>query len=154
MTRIPSNIPPQGPVPPKKSGGAKEGGSGELPKGPVHPEGGGRVPFAMDGKAMAIADELYKLAKEARGQELSFEEMIEKAMKESGLTNPQAAMEEADKKLQKEIETTLDQIKQNKDLMEEAEAWQSLADLLESNMSEDQMRAFMGVLQSEVKGLK
>ena len=142
-------IPPQGP---KKSG--DKGEAHEAPKVPARPEGGGKVPFAMDAQAMAIADELYKLAKEARGHELSFEEIIEKVMKETGLVDPQAAMEEADRKLQEEIETTLTQIKQNKDLMEEAEAWQSLADLLESNLSSEQVRSFMDMLQSEVRGLQ
>ena len=160
MIHIPGGVPPQGrPQGPKKVGAPKENAPAQeeaavrVPQRP--PEGKGRMPMpAMDARAMAISEELRKLEREARGKELSFEEIIEKVIKETGLVNPQAAMEEADRALQKEIETALDQIKNNKNLMEEADAWQNLAELLESNLTDDQVRSLFDVLQSEVHGLK
>ena len=62
-------------------------------------------------------------------------------------------MEAANKKLQKEIEIELQKIKDNKDLMEEAEDWQKFAELL-SRMAPEHVDALLGLLKQEVKALQ
>jgi uncharacterized iron-regulated protein len=61
-------------------------------------------------------------------------------------------MEEASRKLQKEIDKTLDDIKQNKELMEEAEAWEAFAKILDSKLSDNQKREFLSLLGESIKG--
>ena len=106
----------------------------------------------MDSHAMAVR--FAALAMEARERELSMAKIIEQAIEETGMTNPQAAMEEVNKRMQKEIEEVLNDIKSNKELMEEAEAWEALGDLLESNLTSEQAQAFIDLVESHIKGLK
>ena len=80
--------------------------------------------------------------------------IIEEAIERTGMTNPQAAMEEVNKHMQKEIEEVLNEIKNNKELMEEAEAWEALGDLLESNLTKEQAEAFIDLVQSQIRGMK
>ena len=80
--------------------------------------------------------------------------IIEQAIAATGMTNPEAAMEEVNKRLQKEIDGVLNEIKSNKELMEEAEAWQALGDLLESNLSKDQVEAFIELVKSQIQSMK
>ncbi|MBU0573043.1 MAG: hypothetical protein ABIJ26_00135 [Candidatus Margulisiibacteriota bacterium] len=152
MAGIPSNIPPAAPPPPP--GGRKGvGRSGEQPA-PARPEGGmnvGRGPEHMDAAAMAVA--LAAAAAKAREKELSFEEIIQRVIDMTGITNAQDAMEEANRKIHKEIEAELQRIKDNKDLMEEAEAWEEFAQMLESEMGEEQAQTFVNLLNAEVRGL-
>jgi hypothetical protein len=96
---------------------------------------------------------LAGLAKEAKEKLLSFDDILKKVMDETGITNPQAAMEEANKRLQEEIEATLDEIKQNKALMEEAEAWEAFAQILEGQLSQDQIKEFLNMLGDSVRGI-
>jgi len=107
--------------------------------------------------ARAIAVRLAASASEAKkkdvDKELKFEEIVKKVIEQTGLKDAQAAMEEASKRIQKEIETVLEEIKSNRDLMEEAEAWQHFADLLESHLSEEQIETFFGLLKEEVSKL-
>ena len=147
-------IPSTGPTPPPPSGPLKKEGQTEAarPQVPV-PKGGekGSV-LLMDSHAMAVR--FAALAMEARERELSMAKIIEQAIEETGMTNPQAAMEEVNKRMQKEIEEVLNDIKSNKELMEEAEAWEALGDLLESNLTSEQAQAFIDLVESHIKGLK
>jgi len=77
--------------------------------------------------------------------------IVEQAIEETGMTNPQAAMEEVNKRLQVEMDAVLEEIKSNKELMEEAEAWEALGDLLESNLSQDQLQAFIALVEGHIK---
>lgn len=151
MIRIPGEgpkVPPQiPPVPPRK-----EGEETTKPARPVSPESkapGGRGPYELDAHSMAVA--LAALAKEAKEKELSFEEIIQKVIDETGMTNPQEAMEEANRKLHKEIEETLEEIKANKDLMQEAEAWEAFARILDSKLSNEQKQEFLSLLGESIK---
>ena len=55
---------------------------------------------------------------------------------------------------EKEIEEVMDEIKNNKELMEEAESWKSLGDLLESNLSPEQAQAFVALVEDHIKEMK
>jgi uncharacterized iron-regulated protein len=101
-----------------------------------------------------MAVRLAALAGEAKERELSMAKIIERAIEETGMTNPQAAMEEVNKHLQKEIDEVLNEIKNNKELMEEAEAWEALGDLLESNLTKEQAEAFIELVQGHIRGMK
>jgi hypothetical protein len=114
-------------------------------KTPAQP-GIGRGP-EMD--AHSIATRLAILATEAKEKELKFEDIIDRAIAETGLTNPQSALEEANRKQQKEIEDEIIAIKENKELMEDAEAWQEFAQLL-SNMNGEQVEGFLGLLKDTI----
>jgi hypothetical protein len=112
----------------------------------------GRGP-EMDARALAVR--LAALATEAKEKDVAaeeFERILEEVIKLTGLKDPQAAMEAANKKLQEEIETELEKIKANKELMDEAESWQKFGELL-SKMNKEQVEAFIGLLQNEIKAL-
>ena len=117
-------------------------------KMPVQP-GIGRGP-ELD--AHAIATRLALLATEAKEKELKFADIIDRIIAETGMTNPQGAMEEANRKIQREIEEEIAKIKENKELMDEAEGWQMLERMLLA-MNEEQAGAFLGLLREAVKGL-
>ncbi len=151
-------IPPDGPKVPPSSipplSPKKPGEDESKPIRPMPPEAkapGGKGPYELDSHAMAVA--LAALAKEAKEKELSFEEIIQRVIEETGMTNPQEAMEEANKKLQEEIDKTLDEIKQNKDLMEEAEAWEAFARILDSKLSDQQKGEFLSLLGESIRGV-
>ena len=156
MIRVPGEgkppIPP--PITPKEAGKeAKKGEerAGKPAKAPARPDIG-RGP-EMDARAIAVR--LAALATEAKKKEIAaeeFERILNEVIELTGLKDPQAALEEANRKLQKEIELELEKIKANKDLMEEAESWQKFAELL-SQMNEEQINAFIGLLQSEIRAL-
>ncbi len=147
VPKVPPHIPP---VPPKKGEG-EEAKASKVARGPEGRPGVARGPYELDAHAIAIA--LAALAKDAKQRELSFEEIIQRVIKETGMTNPQAAMEEANRKLQKQIEEILREIKQNKELMEEAEAWEAFAQILEGRLSQDQIKEFLGMLGNSIRGL-
>lgn len=156
MIRVPHgkpHVPP--PVAPKEA--AKEAQKAGEEKGqpakaaPARP-GIGRGP-EMDSRAIAVR--LAALATEAKEKEVAaeeFERILEEVIKLTGLKEPQAAMEAANKKLQKEIEIELMRIKDNKDLMEEAEDWQKFSELL-SQMNPEQVESLIGLLQGEIRAL-
>ena len=150
MIKIPSSgqTPPPPAVPPQR-GGKEEGRRVEMP---VPKAGGDKGIMPMDSHAMAVR--FAALAVEAKKKELSMAKIIEQAIEETGMTNPQAAMEEVNKRMQKEIEDVLNDIKSNKELMEEAEAWEALGDLLESNLTSEQAQAFIDLVESHIRGLK
>jgi hypothetical protein len=150
MIKIPSSgmTPPQGPVPPKKSGQEE----GRRIEQPAPKAGGDQGVRPLDSHAMAVR--LAVLATEAKEKELSMGKIIERAIEQTGMTNPQAAIEEIDKRLQKEIEQVLDEIKSNKELMEEAEAWEALGDLLERNLTKDQAEAFISLVEEQIRHIK
>ncbi|NQT29852.1 MAG: hypothetical protein HQ596_04705 [Candidatus Saganbacteria bacterium] len=105
--------------------------------------------------ARAIAVRLAALATEAKKKEIAheeFERILEEVINLTGLKNAQGALEEANRKLQKEIELELEKIKANKELMDEAEGWQKFADLL-SEMNEGQAGAFLDLLKNEIRAL-
>lgn len=104
--------------------------------------------------AQAIAVRMAAMVMEMKEKELSFDEIIQKVIEETGLSSPQAAMEEANRKLQKEIDEVLEEIKKNKDLMEEAESWQAFAEILEKELSEQQIEQFFGAIKESIKELK
>lgn len=115
-------------------------------KAPAQP-GIGRGP-ELD--AHAIATRLAVMAAEAKEKELKFEDIIDRAIQETGMTNPQAAMEEVNRRVQQEIEDEIGKIKENKDLMDEAEAWQHFAELL-AHMNEEQVESFLGLLKESIR---
>ena len=147
MVNIPGQVPPPlaPQVPPRKLDETHETRKETAPSR----SSVGRDVNTMDSQAIAVR--MAALSMDAKEKELSFEDIVDKVIKETGLINPQAAMEEADRKLQKEIELELQKIKENKGLMEEAQAWQELAELLESNLDEDQVNQFISLLEHEVK---
>ena len=119
---------------------------------PPSERGIGRGP-EMDSKALAVR--LAALATEAKEKEISgeeFERILEEVIKLTGLNEPQAAFEEASRKLQQEIELELDKIKANIELMDEAESWHKFGDLL-SQMGGEQVESFLGLLREEIRGL-
>ena len=155
MIRVPGDkphIPP--PISPKESGkevkrpGEREGQAAKAPaKGGI-----GRGP-EMDARAIAVR--LAALATEAKEKEIAteqFERILEEVIKLTGLKDPQAAMDEANRKLQKEIEIELAKIKENRDLMEEAEDWQRFSNLL-IRMGPEQAEAFLGLLKDSIRDL-
>jgi hypothetical protein len=144
-------IPPSGVTPPVPPGPPKKEGKTEAARpAPPATKGGEKGLQALDSHAMAVR--LAALAVEAKEKELSMAKIIERAIEETGMTNPEAAMEEVNKRIQKEIESVLDEIKSNKELMEEAEAWEALGDLLESNLTKEQAEAFIELVQSHIRG--
>lgn len=151
MIRVPGEKPFVPPISPKE---AKPEKVEEKPTAPkvIPKEGIGRGP-EMDSRAIAVR--LAALATEAKEKEIAaeeFERIIEEVIKLTGLKEPQAAMEEANRKLQKEIELELERIKSSKELMEEAEDWQRFAELL-AMMNKEQVKAFLGILKDEIRGL-
>ena len=149
MVRVPGHVPHPAPPPPSGKGkgeGAKVGRpAAGAPKGAQI----GRGP-ELDAHAIAIA--LSVAAKEAKEKELSFQEILQRVIDLTGIAEPQAAMEEANRRLQEEIEKTLEDIKSNKELMEEAEDWQKFAELLEQ-MKSEQIESFLDLLNIEIKAL-
>jgi hypothetical protein len=148
-------IPPSGyvppvvpPLPPKKEGKTEAA----RPAPPAASKGSEKGLQALDSHAMAVR--LAALAVEAKEKELSMAKIIERAIEETGMTNPEAAMEEVNNRIQKEIEEVLNEIKNNKELMEEAEAWEALGDLLESNLTKEQAQAFIDLVESHIKEMK
>ena len=152
--RIPSGTPPipPGQVPSiKKDGQSPRATEVRLPP----QKGGGPSPrgvYEMD--AHAIATRLAAYAKEIEEGDRPMAEIVEEAIRRTGITNPQAALEEANRLRQEEIEQVLDQIKQNKGLMEEAQAWQSLGELLERSMSDGQLKEFFELIDQEMKAFR
>lgn len=145
--KIPPFIPPDASKGPQKISGEKEDR-----RQPAKADRGEIREPALDARGIAVR--LAALATEAKRKELSMAKIIEQAIEETGITNPQAALEEVNKRLQKEIEAVLDEIKSNKELMEEAEAWTALGDLLESNLSQDQLQAFIDLVESQIKEMR
>lgn len=150
MINIPGQVPPPivPPTPPKKMDETHEVRKETAPSRASV----GRDVNALDSQAISVR--MAALSMDAKEKELSFEDIVDKVIKETGLKNPQAAMEEADRKLQKEIEAELTKIKENKELMEEARSWEDLADLLESNLTPEQVNNFVSLLESQIKGVK
>jgi hypothetical protein len=153
MIRVPGekpHVPP--PITPKEAKAEKKAEEkGRQTKGPARPEIG-RGP-EMDARAIAVR--LAALAAEAKEKEVAaeeFERILEEVINLTGLKEPEAALAEANRRLQKEIELELERIKSNKELMEEADGWQRFAELL-SQMSEEQVEAFLGLLKGEIKAL-
>ncbi len=134
------------PMQPKKS----EGLSDVNDKKPIPDKSSvGRQPYQMDSAGLAVR--MAALAHDAKEKELSFEDIIEKVIKETGISSPQGALEEANRKLQKEIDKEIKKILENKELMEEAHSWEELAEMLENQMTEDQVNNFVGLLEEEIK---
>ena len=105
--------------------------------------------------ARAISVRLAAAASEAKKKEISgdaFEKILQEVINMTGLKDAQGAMEEANRKLQQDIETELAKIKGNKDLMDEAESWQSFAELL-AQMNEDQAESMLGMLKQSIREL-
>jgi hypothetical protein len=112
----------------------------------------GRGP-ELDARALAVR--LAALSTEAKEKEISgkeFKRILDEVVNLTGLKDPQAAMEEANKKLQKEISLELEKIKKNKGLMDEAQDWQNFAELLTS-MSKEQAESFMSLLKDSIQEL-
>jgi len=59
-------------------------------------------------------------------------------------------MEEINRKTQQAIEEEIGKIKENKDLMEEAEAWQEFAEAL-GRMNKEQVEGFLGLLKETIR---
>ncbi len=146
MVRVPGHVPPAS-IPPRPSGkgrkgrigrqGGRAGKSGQVARAP-----------SMDSHAIAVA--LASAAKEAKEKELSFHEILQRVIDLTGIKNPQGAMEEANRQLQEEIDKTLDDIKSNKELMEEAQGWESFAELLGGQLSKEQLQEFFGGIKREL----
>lgn len=139
-------VPPQTPPPKRPESNAE-------PRAPQPMARGGKeAPMPLDSHAMAVR--LSVLAAEAKEKELSMARIVEEAIERTGMTNPEAAMEEVNERLQKEIDGVMNEIKSNKELMEEAEAWEALGDLLERSMTKDQAEAFIELVESQIKSIK
>jgi len=156
MIRVPSDKPHVPPITPKDMG--KEAKIAEETvarpgKAVAQAKPGiGRGP-EMDSRAIAVR--LAALATEAKEKEIGadeFERILEEVINLTGLRDPQAALEEANRKLQKEIELEMEKIKANKELMEEADDWQKFADLL-IQMNQSQVESFLGLLKDSIKEL-
>ncbi|MBI5399433.1 hypothetical protein HZB07_02280 [Candidatus Saganbacteria bacterium] len=153
MIRVPGSgpfIPP--PINPKEG---KKVSEETLPqtKAPVSSQTSiGRGP-EMDARAIAVR--LAALATEAKEKEIStkdFERILEEVINLTGLKDPQAALEEANRKLQHEIDLELERIKENKDLMDEADSWQKFGEILAS-INAEQAQAFVEMFQTEIRAL-
>lgn len=153
MIRVPGSsphIPP--PITPKESKGVSEQKPEVMKKeAPPPPRESSVTGPQLDARAIAVR--MAALAHEAKEKDFSFEEIIQRAIDETGVTNPQAALEEANRKLQKEIEDIIEEIKSNKDLMEEAEAWQEFANILEQELSQGQVEGFLGVIKDSIRSM-
>ena len=71
--------------------------------------------------AHALATRMALLAAEAKEKELKFEDIIDRVIQETGMTNAQGALEEANRRQQKEIEDEIIKIKENKEVLEDIE---------------------------------
>lgn len=151
MIHVPGNKPFVPPIAPKEAKKISEPQEEAVSK-PVQPPKEGFV-NAPQLDARAIAVRMAALAHEAKEKELSFDEIIEEAIRETGEPNAQAALEEANRKTQKEIEEILEQIKANKDLMEEAEAWEEFGRILEKELSQEQVAEFFGNINQSLRNL-
>ena len=122
MIRVPGGKPHQVPpshvqAPKEVAGDAKK--SQETTSKPAKPLVGkssiGRGP-ELDSRAIAVR--LAVLATEAKKKEIAaeeFERILDEVIQLTKLNDPQAAFEEANRKLQKEIEIALQKIKDNKE---------------------------------------
>lgn len=151
--RVPGERPHiQPPISPKEANKPQEAKPEEQASKPIPaPKEGFTKGPELDSRAIAVR--MAALAHEAKEKEFSFEEIIQRAIDETGSTNPQAAMEEANRKIQKEIDDVLVAIKENKELMEEAEAWQEFANILEQELSEEQVSGFLDVIKDSIRSL-
>ncbi len=99
---------------------------------------------------------LSALATEAKKKEISadeFKRILDEVITLTGLKEPEAAMQAASSQLQEEIEVELQKIKDNKDLMEEAEDWQQFAELLE-RMGPEQAESMLSMFNETIKEFK
>ncbi|MBI5700244.1 hypothetical protein HZC34_00135 [Candidatus Saganbacteria bacterium] len=154
MINIPGNKPfvPPPPITPKESKQISEIKPESQTKQIAPPPKESLSAPNLDARAIAVR--MAALAHEAKEKEFSFEEIIQKAIDETGMTNPQSALEEANRKTQKEIEDTLDEIKSNKDLMEEAQAWEEFASILEKELSQEQVTGFLDLIKDSIRAIK
>lgn len=154
MMRVPGdrpNIPP--PIAPKEAKEAAKADETPKPAPKAVQQQGPGIGRGPELDARAIAVRLSALATEAKEKEIgaeTFEEILEEAITLTGLNDPQGALEEANKKRQKEIEIELQRIKENKELMEEADSWEKFGELL-ANMKAEQVEAFIGLMQNEIR---
>ena len=154
MTGIPSHMPPPQMPPINPRTGKAEDAPQQQPARPVPAQTAGVSSGPqMTPHAQTIAAALAQAAAKAKEKELAFEEIVQRVIDLTNITDPQAAMEEANRKLQQEIENSIEAIKKNKGLMEEAEAWEEFAQILDSEMSEDQVDNFLGLLNEAVKNI-
>ena len=154
MVRIPGQgpyVPP--PITPKEAKPAQAAEEETKPQAPKAPLPGEQIGKGPELDARAIAVRMAVLAAEAKEKELKFEEIIQRVIDETGMTNPQEALEEANRILQKEIEEVLEDIKSNKELMEEAEAWELFGRILEHELNQEQIENFLGLIKEHIKGL-
>ncbi|MFA4967017.1 MAG: hypothetical protein WC624_02205 [Candidatus Margulisiibacteriota bacterium] len=151
MIQVPGGKPFIPPMASPKEVKPKEEVQEEAVSRPIPPPKEGNKGPELDARAIAVR--MAALASEAKKKELSFEEIIQRAIDETGMTNPQAAMEEASRKLQKEIEDELDLIKSNKEMMDEAEAWQTFGEILEQELSQDQVSSFLEMLKDNIRNI-
>lgn len=151
MIHVPGNKPFVPPITPKEIKKAPEAQEEAVSK-PVPPPKEGFVSNPqLDARAIAVR--MAALAHEAKEKELSFDEIIEEAIRETGEPDAQAALEEANRKTQKEIDEILEQIKSNKELMEEAEAWEEFGRILEKELSQEQVAEFFGNINQSLRNL-
>jgi len=150
MIRVPGERPFVPHVSPKEVKPKEAPEEKPLAKPAVQPPARPGIGRGPELDAHALATRLALLAAEAKEKELKFEDIVDRIIQETGMTNPQAAMEEANRKLQKEIEEELEKIKENKELMEEAEAWQDFAKVL-LRMNEEQVQGFLDLLWETIK---
>ena len=151
MIRVPGERPHITPPIQPKEAKPKEAAAEEAVSRPVPPPKEGSKGPEFDARAIAVR--MAALASEAKEKELSFEEIIERLIAETGMTNPESAVEEADRRLQKEIEDVLVRIKSNKELMEEADAWQAFGEILEHELSQEQVSSFLEILRESVRNI-
>lgn len=149
-SKPPSNIQPPINVKPQKSEGTKS-----EPR-PVVNRGAQKNVLQLSNRmdSGAIAAKLAFYASQEKDRELKFMEIIEREILRTGMRDPQKALEAANERLSGEIDSMIKKIKKNKDLMEEAKSWQDLAELLEQELSEEQVEGFLKMIESGVKELE
>ena len=158
MVRIPGDGAGKPPIPPPVTHGdsvkTQETKPENMKSTPTPKEGFARGP---EYDAQAIATRMAALTLEAKEKDLKnldFKKIVESAIKETGLKDPQSAMEEANRKLQKEIDAVLKAIKANEELMEEADAWEEFGKMLEQELSEEQVGEFLGAIKESIQEYK
>jgi len=152
MIRVPGGSPQvPAPIPPKEAKPKEEVQQEQPVSRPVPPPKEGAKGPELDARAIAVR--MAALAAEAKEKELSFDEILQKVIAETGMTNPESALEEASRKLQKDIEEEIDKIKSNKELMDEADAWQAFGQLLEEELNNEQIEGFLGMIKESIKGI-
>lgn len=147
---LPPPLPPEGPGKKKVSGQSE----GETPKTVRKEPPPGSSKEAVEFlEQQSLATKLQILARQVPHEDMPFPQFLKWAMDVTRAQNPQAAVEEVNRRLQKEIEDLVEQIKENKEWAEETAAWARLGDLLERELTPEQREQLENMLQEHLRSL-